>query len=211
MNSFSAASSITAFPLVIDNIVFREPIDNLIKKGAFKKCNILNGFNRNEMGLFAIANGILGQSAAQWDQMAQSMNNTVFSSFLKNYFYFYPYHPHKLTQNMSSAIINKYVSMANLADSPAGYYKYLDRIGTDMVFACPAFQLAELYSLAKSNVYFYEYAYKISSSIYPDSVGVVHIDELALVFNEVESNKVVLNILNYVFTLYLLLIVCFIF
>ena len=189
-NQVFAASSITTFPLVIDNFAFYQPIETLVKKGAFKKCKIINGFNKDEMGLFAVGFGLLGQNPMQWDQTAQTMNLTTLIYNVDNFFYFFPSFPQTLTQNMSDAIINKYVSM-NL--TAPGYYKYLDAIGTDYIFACPSFQMSELYSMSKSDVYFYQYDFRISTTVYPDSVGVVHTDELPLVFDEPESNKVMNN------------------
>ena len=79
------------------------------------------------------------------------------------------------------------------------YYSYLDKIGTDSTFACPSFQMPEIYSKLNNDVYFYEYSNRISTTIFPEIMGVVHEDELPILFDEQMSNKIppILSTSNY--------------
>ena len=168
--------------------MFYESIESLVKKNAFKKCKIITGFNKNEMGLFSISYGLLGRNPAGWQYAAQTMNFSLFSQDVAMFFNYYPAYPNVSNQNITNAIINAYLPK-NLTDI-ATYYPYLDRIATDFVFSCQSFELSEIYSKQMNDVYFYEYDYKISSTIYPDAVGIIHADELPIVFDEELSNKV---------------------
>jgi len=187
-NFLFAGTSITHFPLVIDNIVFNETIDTLVKKSSFKKCKIITGFNKNEMGSFIIGYGLLGSDSQKWEYMAQTMNYSTFFQNVNNFFHFYPTYPNVSSQNVTKAIVDAYLPTNQT--SITTYYPYLDRIGTDFVFACQSFQLSEIYSKLKNDVYFYEFDYRISSTIYPEIVGTVHTDELTIVFDELSANKV---------------------
>ena len=144
------------------------------------------------MGYFSISYGLLGNDPTGWQNAAQTMNFTLFYQNIANFLYYYPAYPNVSNQNITNAIINAYLPK-NLTDI-ATYYPYLDRIGTDFVFACHSFELSEVYSQQMIDVYFYKYDYRTSTTIYPEIVGTVHGDELPIVFGEVLSNKVILDL-----------------
>ena len=119
------------------------------------------------------------------------MNVSSFTLNVNNFFHFYPAFPNVTSENLTKSIIDKYLPTNQT--SIKTYYSYLDRIGTDYVFACPSFQMSEIYSKLKNDVYFYEFDYRISTTIYPEIIGTVHGDELEIVFDEDSANKVNLS------------------
>jgi len=108
------------------------------------------------------------------------------------FLHFYPVYPNLVNQTIINSIYSRYIT-TNQTQST--YYPFLDRIGSDFGLICQSFEMAEFYSRLKLNVYMYEYAFRIPTTIYPETMGVVHTDELPTVFAEQLSNKVKKNMI----------------
>ncbi len=184
--------------MVIDDIVFKKPIRKLLEEKAFKKCSILTGFNSDEYGLYLTSNihEILGEKPITWDQDAKRFSKENFSKFMKDN------HPTEIEVDSKfyEKLIEEYFTSRDLKSlnsnpSSINFYKYLSAIETDYLFSCAALQVAETFSKANLNTYFYKYGFRIPTSAFRESLGsAVHGDDLPIIFAEPLANKVSLNI-----------------
>ena len=115
--------------------------------------------------------------------MTYSRLNAIANTF----FDYYPTYPNLANQTIIDSILNRYITTNQTQNT---YYSILDRIGSDYTLICQSYEMAEIYTRQKQNVYMYEYAYRIPTTIYPSAIGVVHADELPTLFGEALSNKV---------------------
>ena len=184
-------TSIAIFPFVLDNKTFTQSVEQSLAKKEFKKCKIIAGFTSNEAGYFIATGGVLGKNPAYWDVVAKSYNSTMFNQILNAYFFFFPNYPQRPDKNFFPNLINQYFSNKDFQDPmfTGLYVDYLNKIASDFIFICPTFQMAEIYTHAKLESYVYSYNYRISTTIFPESLGVVHTDELAVVFAETLASK----------------------
>lgn len=185
-----SSTSVTLFPFVIDNKTFTRTVEDSLAKKEFKKCKIITGFTSNEAGYFIATGGVLGSDPAYWDLIAKNYNSTMIYEFLTAYFFFFPNYPQRPDEKFFPNLINQYFSKDFQDPIFNGHYiDYLSKIGTDFLFTCPSFQMAEIYTHAKLESYVYSYNYRISTTNFPKSLGVVHTDELAVVFAEPLASK----------------------
>lgn len=173
--------------MVLDNQVFSESIESLANKGAFKKCKIITGFTKNEFGDLIAAFGLLGPDPKFYDAAIDSFDVTKFNQLMALAYRFYPAYPELNNQNVTNRILDTYLPVNR--QSIKSYYKYFERFSSDLVFICPSFRQAEIYS-QQNKVYFYEYASRISSTIYPPIMEVVHTDDVPTLFAETLGRKV---------------------
>jgi carboxylesterase type B len=190
-NLLYGGTSLTVFPLVEDKIVFSDSIESLISKNGFKKCNIITGFDKNEMGYFLVKFGFLGSNFSQWNDSTQTMTYERVNEITNTILHYYPSYPLLTSQETINSILARYITTTQIQST---YYPAVDRIGSDIIFICPTFAMGEMYSGQKNKVYMYEYGYRIPTTIYPASIGVVHGDELPTLFAEALSNKVKINL-----------------
>jgi carboxylesterase type B len=119
------------------------------------------------------------------------MTYGTLSEIANTILHYYPVYPLLSSQETINSILTRYIT-TNQTQST--YYPTLDRIGSDAVFICPTFAMGEMYTGQKNRVYVYEYGYRIPTTIYPASIGVVHADDLPTLFAEQLSNKVKTNV-----------------
>ena len=190
LSDFLSSTSVTVFPLVLNNVTFAQSINQALIKGAFKKCKIITGFTSDEYGFFIANTGALGADPSQWEQNARAINSSQAFDFLDLFFYFYPSYPERSGSNLTQNIIEEYFPKENSSGQQIAYVSYLSQIASDFIFVCQSFEMAEAYAKSKLDAYVYSYNHRISSTIFPEVLGVVHTDELAMVFAETLSSKI---------------------
>jgi carboxylesterase type B len=164
--------------------VFTASIDDLAKAKLFKNCNIIAGFEEAEFGYFITL-------ALTVDQ-ARNIDKTTFYSLLDNLRL--PDNTKVEKNNVISAYFNG-TSIDNLNQTSLEYLDALIQIVSDLIFVCPNFELAEIYTSVERKAYVYEHDYRISTSKIHPIFGVVHTDEIPFIFGEAISNKVRNNII----------------
>ena len=187
---FLGSASVTVFPLVLNNVTFTQSINQALIKGAFKKSKIITGFTSDEYGFFIANTGSLGANPSQWEQNAKAINYSQAFDFLNLFFYFYPSYPERSGSNLTQNIIKEYFPKENTNGQQIAYVSYMNQIASDFTFVCQSFEMAEAYSKSKLDAYVYSYNHRISSTKFPEVLGVVHTDELAMVFAETLSSKI---------------------
>ena len=178
----------THFPVVISNETFSESIEEIIEKKKFKKCKIITGFNSGDFAIFLYSLTNLGTDPSKWEQNAKSMNSSSFLNNIDKLFYYHPRYPLLKSYNFNNDLMKIYLPNSNTL-SKVDYFKSLVDITTDFMFSCPTFQMAETFTKSDMEAYVYLYDHKISSSIYPEVYGAVHMDELPMLFAETLSDK----------------------
>jgi len=159
--------------------VFTASIDDLAKAKLFKNCNIITGFEEAEFGYFITL-------ALTVDQ-AKNIDKTTFYSLLDNLRL--PDNTIVDKNNVISAYFNG-TSFNNLNQTSLEYLDALIEIESDLIFVCPNFELAEIYTSVERKAYVYDHGYRISTSNIDPIFGVVHTDEIPFIFGEALSNKV---------------------
>ena len=159
--------------------MFTASIDDLAKAKLFKNCNIITGFEEAEFGYFITL-------ALTVDQ-ARNIDKTTFYSLLDNLRL--PDNTIVEKNNVISAYFN-WASFNNLNQTSLEYLDALIQIVSDLIFVCPNFELAEIYTSVERKAYVYEHNYRISTSNIDPIFGVVHTDETPFIFGEALSNKV---------------------
>jgi carboxylesterase type B len=185
--------SVTPFPFVIANRVFNQSIEKIVENRALKKCKIITGFNSDEFGYHLALLGLagLGPDPSKWDQNARAVNSTRFLELLSDFFYYYPKYPEKRSERFASDVIGEYFPSGQLESKnlTMTHLQYLNQIVSDFVFTCQSFEIAEVYSRLNLQAYVYSYEHLISTSIFPQVIGVVHTDELAMLFAQPLSSR----------------------
>ena len=172
--------------LVIDNNVFFKSIDELVNEKQFKKCNIITGHNSDEFGYFL----------ARFFPLDKTPNSlALFNKIIE--LLQLPYNK-KADLQLIQDIKEKYFGtndLESLGQNSFDYFKKIIRIQSDVMFACPSFDLAEVFTKNGMKAYAYEYEYRIPSSIYPVHLNwsAVHTEDLYMVFGEPLSNKVTIS------------------
>ena len=192
IDEFLGGTSINIFPLVLDYQTFTQSIQQAIVKNAFKKCKIITGSTTDEYGGFIPVGGSLGIDPALWEQNANAINSSQLVEFLDSFFYFYPAYPQTFGKNFTQKMLAAYLpsSLVQHINAPIKYVSYVIQIASDFLFVCPSFEMAEIFSKTNLEAYVYSYNHRISSTIFPEVLGVVHTDELAMVFAETLSSKI---------------------
>lgn len=189
MSNKSRLSSLflkSAFQPVIDGKVFNESVIKSFKEGRFKKCFMIVGFNGNDASsIIPLTYGLNGN--------VQNIDFELFVQFLKKYYNHYPNWPMKNNDYFFDTIINEYTKNVT---TNSNYFVTLRKILTDESIACSMFKLLEYltrHSEKQQRIYFYIYDYRISTSKWPSSYGVVNGDELASLFGQSFNDKLKSN------------------
>jgi hypothetical protein len=182
---------------IMDNIVFNQSIDSLLRSGQIKKSKIVTGFTSDEFGLFL---------PFYWD--FNEANNYGYTGFhykdfanLVNYaLYYYPNFPFRLDSKIFDQLVNAYFNLGELASNlfyPV-YLNYFIQLMSDFWFVCSNFELAESYSNQQLDVYVYELKHRRYDSTLPSYLGTTaHFDDVFYTFAFYSSNKV--SIFRFVF------------
>ncbi|CAF1087877.1 unnamed protein product [Brachionus calyciflorus] len=174
----------TAFVPVLDGEVISEhPVDSL-KKGNFKKCPTIIGFNQNEGTLFSAVTGFAGLKSYN------KIDYSTFNYFIDKYFHFYPKYGDVSKNLVKESIKFEYLNFINETNRDElifkgdknDYFKEMSDIFTHQMFVCPAYRLADLISVHNDNVFVYLFNHYLTSSPWPEFYGMTHSDELAFVF-----------------------------
>ena len=167
---------------IIDKVMFKKTIDDLAKENLFKNCNIITGYNSDEMGYFI--------SETIPPNLFKIMDGNFFIQGLTGFLNSrYPYN--KL--NVDSILLEYFGTsqILTLNQSTINYPKTLLNILADLVFVGQSFKMAEIISRSGNNAYTYEYKYRIDTSPYDPIYGMaVHTEDIPIVFAEPLSNKV---------------------
>ena len=159
--------------------MFKASIDDLVKAKLFKRCSIIAGFEEAEFGYF------VSQVYKMTVEQAKNLD--------KNTFFFLLRLSDNATLEQKNNAITTYfngTSIANLNKTSLEYLDALIQIESDLIFVCPTFELAEIYTNVERKAYVYEHNYRISTSNINPIFGVVHVDEIPFIFGEAISNKV---------------------
>ncbi len=177
---------------VIDNVVFHKPIFQLTAERAFKKCNIITGYNQNEASLFVIYSYfILGIDPENYLNTAKNFNFEKFYFALSKYIKYFPIYPYQ-DKNLVTRIYQEYFTSSDIINiNPANIAKVLlgklSKIASDFQYNCQATQMASIYSRSGFKAYVYNFAYNLSIKGIPEDLteyfpGPTHGDELLLTF-----------------------------
>jgi carboxylesterase type B len=184
------ADETTGYYFIIDNVTFNKSIEELAKEKSFKKCKILTGFNTDEFVLYFTSPlfGILNENnPSNWEEDAKMVDISKFNDVINGI---------GIDEKIYSRLLKEYFSEQDLLnlnrnESAISFSTYLNRIGSDYIFICQSFSMAQLYLSAGLDAYVYKYGYRISSSYIPESVAsAIHVDELPIVFGEPLAIKV---------------------
>jgi carboxylesterase type B len=185
LNSTALPNKFVRYPfdrLVIDNYVFFKSIDELVNENKFKKCNIITGYNSDEFGYFL----------PYYFPLDKTPNNlNTFNAMIQLLQLSYNKQANPL---LIENIKEKYFGTGNLESldqNSIDYFRKFIQLQGDVLFVCPALDLAEVFSKSGVKAYAYEYKYRIPSSPFPIQLGnAVHTEEIYMVFGEPLSNKV---------------------
>lgn len=176
---------------VIDNIVFNQSIDSILRDGKIKKCKIITGFNSDEFTVFLQSVGWPLTSQNNYGLKGFHFRN--FLNIFNSVFFYYPSYPQIKQTNLAQEIVNVYF---RLNEMPLNlikpiYLNYLIQLMSDAWFVCPNFELAEIYSSSQLDTYVYEFKYRSAIAYLPSYLSTAtHGDELYFTFGVPLSNKV---------------------
>lgn len=174
----------------IDDILFNQSMDKIIKLGQVKKCKIITGFNSNEYVLFLIGSDPLDQVH---NYGYTGFHFKQFLYWISKQFFYYPSYPTKPDTNFASSLVDAYFKTTEMAFNYIKpiYTNYFIQMLSDFWFVCQSFQIAEVYSKYNSNAYVYEFKYRGSNTWLPKFLGTAtHGDELFYTFAGPLSNPV---------------------
>jgi acetylcholinesterase len=159
---------------VVDNYFLTDQPDQLLSKGAFKKCPIIFGSNKNEGNLFLFREAILTNGSAP------RLNSLLFRALVPIFY----------RDNATRSVATyKYTNWNNI-DDPNANLENIDLFFGDYFFYCPLVQYADVYTQAKQSVYQFYFTQRNTQSKYPTWAGALHADELNFVFGEpIPSNS----------------------
>lgn len=172
--------------VVLDNIVFKSTIFEMINQGKYKQCNIITGSNSAETGLFLMIDGT-----------GPLKNSTEFINKMDIYGI-------NLMVNVTDAFRESiYLEYLNSTTVPSSstidYTKLYVQITSDQIFNCQKFSLAEAYSKIGKNAYVYIDDFIPDSSKSPQFQvygGLLHGEDITQVFGQALSNKVIICFAN---------------
>ena len=193
----------------IDNTVFKKSINDLAKENAFKKCNIITGYNSEEASSVLLSYyHILGNdydwvsrlnSLPQYYlERAEEFNYEKFSTLLNLFYKYFPYYSELSSSALINRILNQYFSSTELQNpvsvSSAEYIRRLVRIVSDNQYVCQAYDVAGLYSKSGINAYVYKFQYRLPKSRIHDQIvkyfgTATHGDELDVLFWTGRNNR----------------------
>ena len=175
---------------VLDNIVFNQSVDSLLRSGQIKKAKIITGFDSDEFDLFLPFYWSLN---SQNNYGYTGFHFRDFSNLANNALYFYPTFPNRLDSNIFDELVNAYFNTLELGKNlfyPV-YLNYFIQLMSDFWFVCSNFELAESYSNQQLDVYVYELKHRTFDSSLPSYLGTTtHGEDLIYTFGFYMSNKV---------------------
>jgi len=173
---------------VIDNIVFKKSIPELTADKAFKNCSVLTGHNSDEFASFVrIVFSTLGLPLTK--ESLENFSINQFYGFLNRTYSLFPKPPYQPIQFFAGKIFSEYFTKEEIANiDSVQLITRLSQIMSDHWFVCQAYQLATVFSSAGNNAYVYNFDYRLSDSLIPESQReyfgtATHGDELTIVPN----------------------------
>ncbi|KAL9973334.1 hypothetical protein ACROYT_G019775 [Oculina patagonica] len=169
-DSFEDANLGKDLPLVtVDGHFLPDEPSQLLEQGRFQKVKAIIGVNKD--------GGSMTSWKLQYEAAGQKIDHVVFQKVVKESL---------LVQNgendmIKRAILYKYTNHAD-PDSQQQIEENWQQLVGDSWFVAPAIKLAK--ALAKAGVppFFYYFTHRAKYSVYPESYGVCHGDELPYVF-----------------------------
>lgn len=175
VNAFSILNSVQDLKfnrLVLNYNEFSYTIDQLTAQNNFKKCNIITGFNSDEL------------------PQSPSLNYNTFtaqiSPALDNIL------PYTVTPNFVSAVLSQYFGtnqLLTLDQTTLNYPYALTQILSDVFFVCPSIRTGQIYANNRQRTWLYEFKYKNSQSTLPYYIYAPHGAEIPFLFALPLSNK----------------------
>ena len=172
-DSFSDANLGKDLPIAtVDQHFLPDEPSLLLKEGKFRKVKAIIGVNKNcgSMAMWKLHSKAAGQ---QIDHtiFQRAVNESIFVQNGEN-------------DMIRRAILYKYTNHAD-PDSQQHIEENWQRLVGDSWFVAPAIKLAKALADAGSPPFFYYFTHRAMHSVYPESYGVCHGDELPYVFNGV--------------------------
>lgn len=128
MNSNLVLNATTTYFFVIDEIVFPKSIKELAKEQAFKKCNIITGFNTEEYAFFTPFFGLFPlENPSVWEKIAKSVDFEKFSQMIP----FMHQGVIQKNENFLETVMNEYFTEIELKNpnlTTINYFNYLNKI-----------------------------------------------------------------------------------
>ena len=170
---------IMQFPFLpmTDGVFLIESPEMALRRGNFKKCDILLGSNKNEGNFFII------YEIDSLNRTHTFLDRNTFLESMNQLFFFYPQYPQEINSIGRDAIVFQYSSWLD----PDDKYKNianLDNAVGDSQFVCHVNSFANYYARARQNVYAYYFTERFGSNPWPKWMGVLHADEIMFIFGE---------------------------
>lgn len=169
----NATAGVNFNRLVLNYMEFSNTFDELTAQNNFKKCNIITGFNSDEL-------------PQQTNLNFDSFNSTI-TPALDNII------PYTVTPAFISAVLVQYFGTSALLslDQRVLNYPYtLTQILSDAFFVCPSIRTAQIYADSNQRTWLYEFKYKNSQSDRPYFYYAAHGDEIPYLFARPQSNEI---------------------
>ncbi|XP_046342234.1 acetylcholinesterase-like isoform X1 [Haliotis rufescens] len=172
---------VVQFPFipVIDGSFLVESPEESIRLRRFKKIPLLLGSNSNEGSFFLV----------YFDKdhfnisTEVNISNLQYTMIMDQMFKTYPRHPHRLNDFGMDAILFQYTNWLNPNNQTMIRHNIEQAVG-DFHFVCSVNELAQAYTSAGQNVYYYRFTHRMSNHPWGDWMGVLHADEINFVFGE---------------------------
>lgn len=167
----------------VDGSFFPESPMTMLAKGDYKKCPLIDGFNRDE-----------GASFVLYDREGNDPNSTTPPFVSKEWYernaqYYLQYLPMTLNDLIVDSINQEYVDWTKADDPKADYFKSAALLIGDSFFSCPGILETRAHALAAefdTYQYFFTHVPSVSSfsigEIGPKWYGAAHTEEIPFVF-----------------------------
>lgn len=165
-------------PIVDGPFLIEEPEVSLMR-GNFKKTEILLGSNENEGNYFLL------YAEPNIFTMSDTclLSHERFNLTMDKLFTYFPQFPEEINSFGKEAIIFQYTNWRDTSDQKMNRMMIDKSIG-DFHFTCPVVELAERFTMAEQDVFYYHYQHRSSQHHWPKWTGVMHADEINFVFGE---------------------------
>jgi len=110
-------------------------------------------------------------------------NFSTFSHFLTEFFTYYPRYPIEDNGRFARSVIKEYVPNVP-SNNSINYFKTLIQVLSELIYICPAIDLAAVYAKTRTDVFVYSFEQMLSTPFYPLAYGVSHIDDVAFAFGQ---------------------------
>jgi len=170
-------SSLIPFPPVIDGSFLTAEPAVIMKNNQFKKCPILTGTTKNEGSYFLI------YALSEYLKLdSYTMNKHQFENSLKMLIQYYPKHPLSIKPHVFEAIRYQYTNWEDQDDELKNIAN-LDKL-YGMLFHSDVNKFANFYASAGENVFMYHFTQRYKNHPWPSWMGVMHADEINMMFGE---------------------------